>query len=72
MSGPGGTDQKSNGVRKDEPKAMDCFYKAAAKGNLLAEYNLGEIFAEGKVGVKVDLEAAKKWCRWAQKIKYKM
>ena len=40
---------------------MDCFYRAAAKGNLLSEYNLGEIFAEGKVGMKVDLEAAKKW-----------
>ena len=50
--------------RKDEVLAFRCFLSAAQKGNVVAQYNLGLCYSEGR-GVRQDQIKATKWYRSA-------
>ncbi len=53
---------KGLGVTRDIPEAIKWFNKAAAQGNVAAEFNLGEIYGHG---VQTDHEQSVKWYRKA-------
>lgn len=52
-----------NGVKQNNSLAMFWFHKAAALGWQIAQWNLGEIYYEGKITTQNDAEAVK----WLQK-----
>jgi TPR repeat protein len=52
------------GVVKDEAQAVAWYRKAAAQGNVNAQYNLGVMYAQGR-GVAKDKAQAVDWFRKA-------
>src|SRR4029079_18424478 len=49
---------EGRGVKKDRPKSAELFEKEARTGHLLANYNLGLIFATGDVKPQSPYRAA--------------
>ncbi|KAI9204480.1 uncharacterized protein BJ171DRAFT_442537 [Polychytrium aggregatum] len=53
-----------HGVKQDTKKAFKCFQKAAAQGNMDAEFNLASSYYHG-VGTSKSLDDAELWCQRA-------
>ena len=52
--------EKGIGVKKNLEKSLELYLKSANAGAPIAQYNVGEIYAEGR-GVKIDNIMALKW-----------
>ena len=51
---------EGQGSQKDIRKGMECYKKAAEKGNVDAQFWLGYVYAQGE-GIAQDYEEAMKW-----------
>ena len=51
---------KGQGVTQDYSKARAWYEKAAAQGNAIAQYNLGNFYNDGR-GVPQDFAKAREW-----------
>jgi len=56
---------QGEGVSSDPVKAVYWWQRAARQGNADAQYNLGIVYAVGRLGVDKDLQTAKMWWRKA-------
>ena len=54
------------GVTRDDAKALDWLMRAAARDHVGAMDRLAEVYAEGKLGQKVDAVEAESWAAKAQ------
>lgn len=49
------------GTKKDVPKALDLYYKAASKGFINSIISMARIYENGADGIEKNIEASKKW-----------